>query len=100
CVLRSTEACAPPIGGIVPQAPLRRPQTRRCAGRCPESVPATLRHRRWYGLIIRKEKSDGSRHGNVLGCTRLHPGARTPHHHVWWEYVVCERGLWRARHHL
>jgi hypothetical protein len=59
-----------------------------------DGFTSTLRCRRCCGLILRKERDDGSsRHVNVLGGARLDPGSRTPHHHVWGEYLVCERGL-------
>ena len=41
-----------------------------------------------------------SRYVNFLGRARLDPGSRTTHDHVWWQYVMCECRLWRARHYL
>src|SRR5215218_7583408 len=68
----------------------------------PGIVTPALRPRRCCGpTTIMKEKCHGSsRYINVLGRARLDPGSRTPHHHVWWEYVVCECRLSRAHHHL
>jgi hypothetical protein len=82
-------------GGIVPQG---SPSLHGCPALervwSGDGFPSTLRYCRCCGLILRRERDDGSsRHVNVLGCARLDPGSRAPHYHVRGEYVVCERGL-------